>query len=452
MVPYPRKSLLGFCLVIVFAYTDSRAEVGFPAPRPLGEEFETFMQDWDPETNENSAATEPIRELNLETALRLVLQHNPQLRQSASDVFVGDALAEQKGRRPNPELEFEVENLAGTGELSGVDATELALVLNQAFELGDKPAKRKRVATLERNLAGWDFEAQRLRLITELRKQFVTVLAAQQKVTIAEQHTETASEVLRTVSELVRAGKGTPLDRVKSENELARARVELDKTRAQLQSARIHLAAVWGDSEPRFDTVQGDLEITSPVPSIEMLLSRLEQNPDVARWDDELSHQDAILDLERARSIPDLAVGVGVKYERESGDTALVGGMSIPLPFFNRNQGAIRAARIAGQQFRGKRDAKLADAKSRLIDTHQVLVSESRAVKTLRENILPGADEVFGMTRRAYTAGKIGYLDVLDAQRTRFVAQQQYFQALVRFHRAWIDAEGVIGSRLIQND
>ena len=86
-----------------------------------------------------------------------------------------------------------------------------------------------------------------------------------------------------------------------------------------------------------------------------------------------------------------------------------------------------------------------------LIDTHQVLVSEYSAVKTLRESILPGADEVFRMTRTAYTAGKIGYLDVLDAQRTRFDAKQQYFEALVRFHHAWIDAEGVIGSNLIQN-
>ena len=416
MVPYPPKSLLGFWLLTIFIYTDVHAEDGFPTPRPLGQEFSTGMQDWSPESNEAVGAIEPTRELTLEAAIRLVLQHNPQLRHSASGVVASDALAEQAGRLPNPKLKLEVENLAGSGELSGVDATELALVLNQAFELGDKPAKRKRVATLERNLAGWDFETERLHLISEVRKQFVTVLAAQQNVAIAEQNAETASEVLRTVSELVRAGKGTPLDRVKSENEFARAGVELDQVRARLQSARIHLAAIWGDSEPRFETAQGDLAITSTVPPIDVLLSRLEQNPEVARWDDELAQRDAILELERARSLPDLAVGVGVKYERESGDAALVGGMSIPLPFLNRNQGAIRAARIGGQQTRRQRDAALADARSMLIDTHQVLVSEYSAVKTLRESILPGADEVFRMTRTAYTAGKIGYLDVLDAQ------------------------------------
>src|SRR3546814_12023248 len=41
----------------------------------------------------------------------------------------------------------------------------------------------------------------------------------------------------------------------------------------------------------------------------------------------------------------DPAIGLGVRHVRETGDVALVGGLSMPLPIFDRNPGNVAAAR-----------------------------------------------------------------------------------------------------------
>jgi len=46
--------------------------------------------------------------------------------------------------------------------------------------------------------------------------------------------------------------------------------------------------------------------------------------------------------LENAKKIPDLTVSGGVRRLNENDDTAFVMGFSVPLPLFDRNQGALR--------------------------------------------------------------------------------------------------------------
>src|SRR3546814_1584762 len=53
---------------------------------------------------------------------------------------------------------------------------------------------------------------------------------------------------------------------------------------------------------------------------------------------------EAEIDRERSLRIPDPVVAAGVRRFEESNDNAFLVGVSIPLPFSNRNQGNIAAA------------------------------------------------------------------------------------------------------------
>ena len=53
---------------------------------------------------------------------------------------------------------------------------------------------------------------------------------------------------------------------------------------------------------------------------------------------------------------------------------------------------------------------------------------------TLRDEILPQAQQAFDLTREGYDLGKFTYLEVLDAQRTLFDVRDQYRQALMQIH------------------
>ncbi|MFA5253008.1 MAG: TolC family protein, partial [Phycisphaerae bacterium] len=94
---------------------------------------------------------------------------------------VAEARELQAGLWPNPALEIGVEDVGGSGGRSGFNAAETTIQLSQLIELGDKAQKRRNVASLEKELTGWDYEAKRLEILTEASKAYVELLAIQEK-------------------------------------------------------------------------------------------------------------------------------------------------------------------------------------------------------------------------------------------------------------------------------
>ena len=137
----------------------------------------------------------PADTLTLQDALSLAMSHNPELSVSSWRVDASKARTLQAGLRPNPQIEGEVENFAGSSTLGGFDEAETTIALSQLFELGDKRRKRLRVAELGQGLAEWDLQAKRLQLISQTSLAFIEVLAAQQRVELQSASLDLAREV-----------------------------------------------------------------------------------------------------------------------------------------------------------------------------------------------------------------------------------------------------------------
>src|SRR5690606_25589212 len=82
---------------------------------------------------------------SLEEALRLsgaqpasTNEGNPRVAAPRAEAEATRALIGQAHLRPNPELSLEIENVAGTGLFSGLNATEYTLSVGQQLELGGK--------------------------------------------------------------------------------------------------------------------------------------------------------------------------------------------------------------------------------------------------------------------------------------------------------------------------
>ena len=101
----------------------------------------------------------------------------------------------------NPEIELELEDFGGTGEVRGVRASESTFQLSQLIELGGKRTGGFVPPGLERDLAGWDYEAKRLDVLTEATKAFVDVLAAQERLALTEDIVRLSEQVLNAAFE-----------------------------------------------------------------------------------------------------------------------------------------------------------------------------------------------------------------------------------------------------------
>ncbi|MFH1883353.1 MAG: TolC family protein [Planctomycetota bacterium] len=441
-------------LVMMFALgvpgcTEHSNEPALPERRSLGQEFSTFQPPAKPnETPDVPEIVEPIGAITLRQALALALLHNPGLRAFSWEVRASEARTLQAGLLPNPEIEVEVEEVGGAGARSGFDGAETTIQFGQLIELAGKRPKRERLASLESNLAGWDYEAKRLDVLTEVALAFVGVLAAQERLTLAEELVRLSEKVMDTVAQRVEAGKDSPVEKTKAQVALAGARIEQKRAQRRLVSARKQLAATWGGISPAFEGVSGQLDITFPIPSEAELRGLLEQNPDLARWAVEMESRRAALELEKANAITDPTIFGGMRRFNETDDTAVVFGLSIPVAVFNRNQGRILEAKYNIARAREQRGAVEANLYATLADTYQALSSAFIEVTDLKNEVLPGAESAFDAARRGYSEGKFDYLMVLDAQRTFFYSRARYIESLAAYHGAKADVERLIGQNL----
>ena len=415
--------------------------------QPLGQEYKAYEPPNLPSstTAETELLAEPNGILTLSQAHALALIHNPQLRTFAWEVRASEARQLQASLGPNPEIDVEMSEVAGAGSRRDFDGAETAIVLSQTIELGNKRAKRVEVASLQKDLAGWDYQANRLDVFTQVTKSFVGVLAAQQKAQLAEDLVSLSRKVHKTVSQRVQAGKDSPVEQTKAQIVLANAEIEYEKIKKDLEAARIQLSITWAGKSPVFDKADGKLDSISPAPTLEELSGSIQTNPDMARWAVEIDQRSAALKLAKANAISDVKLGGGIQRFNQTDDNAVIFGVSIPIPIFNRNQGQVLEARYAIAKARAQRRAVEAAIHTALSQTYAKLTSAYTEATGLKNKVLEGAQSAFDAAEEGYRAGKLDFLVVLDAQRTLFEAKRKYIDALADFHAAKADAERLVG-------
>ncbi len=386
--------------------------------------------------------------LALPEAISLALARSSELKSYSWDIRAADARQVQAGLRPNPELGVSLEEFGGKGDRDGFDGVETTVAITQPLERGGKRQKRTKVAAAEKQVVQWDYETTRLDLIRRAERAFTTVLAAQRRVALTQNQADLAERLWQTVNKRVDAGKDPPSEASKAQIELSKVRMQHQQAVSELTDARHRLAALWESSVPRFERVEGDLGMTPSLPALDLVQTQIETHPQIARWQDALAVGRARLDLARAQSRPDIAVTAGLKRLEFDDDTTGVVGLAIPLPVFNRNQGAIAAAQHELAKTRERQTRAVIQTQTQLAQAHQRLQTAMAQVSVLTDQVLPSAESVFAAAQNGYEEGKFDYLRLLDAQRTLFDTQDQLVDAWTKTHLLRADIEYLIGQPL----
>ena len=390
--------------------------------------------------------------VSLQNAIAHALVNNPKLKAFSLDIRAAEARKLQAALLPNPEIDVEVEEVGGTGERAGFDASETSIQIGQLIELADKRSKRTDLATIETNLAELDYESKRLDVINDVAIAFIDVLAAQEQLNLSKELVDLSEKAYSTVAERVRAGQDSPVEETKAKIALSNTKIEFDRASKELVSARHKLSATWGDSNPAFEKVAGEFYDLSPIPSLEELADLISQNPDIARWQTEKDKRRAALELEKAKATSDIKLNGGIQYFDEGDDSAFIMGLTIPFPLFNRNQGNIQQAMYMLAKTEEQHNAAQVDIHARFADASTKLSSSFSEITIIENDVLPNAKSAFDATNQGYREGKFEYLVVLDAQRTFFEARAKYIEALSGYHKARADVERLIGGDIEKKD
>ena len=299
-------------------------------------------------------------------------------------------------------------------------------------------------------MAGWEYEIQRLNVLTEVAKAFVSALGTQRKVELAKETVRIAQEASGAASDRVAAGATSPVEQTRAQVALAAARNGLLRAEQGLHAAKIRLATTWGATDAQVPDLEGELDVDLPLPELRSLIRRLAQNPELMRANVARMQHQAALDLAKSRRIPDLTVSAG--YQRIEGDDAntFTGGVSLPLPIFDRNQGGIREARANLRKSQWEQQAAETQVRTALATAHSALAAAVRQRGVFKSEILPGAQATFEAVREGYRQGTFDYLDFLTAQQDLAETRVEYVNLLVALHEAAADVERLVGEPIAE--
>ena len=231
--------------------------------------------------------------------------------------------------------------------------------------------------------------------------------------------------------------------------EVTQARIALRNTRlavleAQRQSAeaKVQLADAIGLPVSALQDVRIDLPLTGELPeavsSAEARKRALTSRADVLASLAEYAASQATLQLEIAKQYPDIHLGPG--YEYDQGDDKWSLGVSLTLPVFNQNRGAIREAEgkrtEAAMRFTALQTKIIAEV------DRAVLAYESARLKlSVAKEMLADVQKQRKAAEASFKAGEISKLELTGVELELQTHSQAIQEATLKAHQARLAVE-----------
>jgi len=389
-------------------------------------------------SSRSAELTEPPKLLRLEVALGLAMGANPEITVALREQEATEGARIQAGVRHNPYISSEIQDTRS-------DTQQITLQFNQEIELGNKRESRLALADILHTKATAELDALKATIHANTVNAFYEVLVAQERLALSKSSFEVANAAVNAATKRVNAGKSSPVEETKSNIAASSAKIELNQSNSQLNSARKRLSALWGNPFPVFEQAYGDVENIPLVPSFENLLALLENAPAIGIANLEVSARGGSTKLARSQSTPNITISAGIVHNQELGLNQAILGLSAPIPLFDRNQGNVQEAVSLQYKAQDELIALKTQLTTKLAGEHERLSVARLSAISLREEILPGAQNAFEAANKGFNAGKFNFLDVLDAQRTLFQAKSQYIQVLLDAHQAIAEIESILG-------
>lgn len=365
------------------------------------------------------AFAEPV---SLSDALARGQDVSPRIAKAKAELEAADGRAMQAGVRPNPVVSAEVENFSGTGPYRTFGQTETTVAVSQPFELGGKRRARKEVAAADRAIARIALRKAEADLSHDIIVSHAELRAAEERAVLARQVLARAVELARIAETLVDVGRDPPLTGLRADALLAEAKAGKLRAEAELLSARQRLALLIGSEDPELSAAVQDmappLALADSAQSLDERMAVAERDAAAAR-----------VKLAQAEAVPDVTASGGVRNFRESGDTAFIVGVSIPLPVFNRNRGNIAAARADGDAAQAGLAQTRLNARFSRRDAELMLAAASERVAALSGASLFQANEAARIAEIGYQQGKFTLIELIDAQEAQTSANLKLIEA-----------------------
>ena len=381
----------------------------------------------------------------LESAVQHALSHNPELAAARFSIAEAEGRSLQSGRRANPELESEIRpNVQGREISYGVE-------FMQKFPLTNRLRLEKAVSAAGVTLAEAEVRAAELKLATAVRTVGVKWLSLDGSKSLKEKMIANSRDLAASAAKIAAQAEGSGLEVTQFELEAQQLALDL----LQLDAAR---AALEGEARPLLGVPGTEsVEFTGSLPE------PAEAGDASANVSDRADYQAALARLEAARQNvalskankwEDAGIGLSASVDRaeDAPDGLQTDGFigikfSLPLPFWNKNEGRIKEAEATVSRTELEAVAVAAQARAEASAARGEMKAALRIVQETNGKLLPKAREIEEKIAAFYKQAQPGtqLTDVLRSREKRLAMEQASLDALRTYHLARIRFNAALG-------
>jgi cobalt-zinc-cadmium efflux system outer membrane protein len=380
--------------------------------------------------------------LSLEYLTRLALENHPLLRRDAARIDSAAGQALQKGLYPNPR--FDTNN----PQVFNGKNSMFNLGFQQEIVVKGKLRLDRAAALRSQQQSELGLVQDKYGLLTALRSQFYTTLAAQYRVDVLNRLLKLTDASVRIAQERAKGGTG-------DQTEVLLLTIDFDRTRADLSNAQRvlagekgQLAAIVGFPRLVQENVVGSLAASPPrfdEPFMERFVASENVQVQIAKIDVDKSK--ILLQRAEAEPYPNVSLGPAYNYGLTKGNEQFWFNIIFPIPVSNRNQGNIISARAGIRDSMESLGSVQLDLLRQLADAFSAHRGALAQAEEYKEHIIPDARESLRLARSGFEVGLFDFSVYLQAQRTLIDSSKAYVDIL---ERVWTTAATVGG--LLQLD
>ena len=391
------------------------------------------------------ADTNQLELLTLDQSMDMAERLHPKLAEAKALVEAAAGRAQQAGAFPNPEAIVGAQQLPFNRNTS--NQREYVAGVAQPIPLGGRLGRAREAEQLDREVRVRGLELVRRDLRKRVHSAFATALYQERAFQTQNHIAKSVEQVVATTKARIDAGDAVPEDLARIEMELARAKVEIQRSQSMHEQAMLTLAAAIGDASLNVKSLSGSLDSTFEIPTLEALAASLSTQPEIQLADADLRARSARIDLAKAERIPDVKIEALYHRLEATKENTFDIGLSLPLPLFNRNQGRLREARAEAEAAGARSRLTGNEMNIRLRESYAQLTTALAASRALQTEILPRADTVLKSAEARYAAGDTSLSDVLPVRRDWAAVQLSHLESLRDVMLAWVQLRSIAGHK-----
>lgn len=257
---------------------------------------------------------------------------------------------------PNPDFSFNNGIYAHGNTTAGPAYKEQSASVSQLFQTAGKRNKNIRLAQIGVEQAQYQFFDLLRTLKYTLRNDFYNIYFQEQSSKVYSLEISSLSNILKAFKEQYAKGNIAEKEVLRIQSQLYSLQSEyinlqtgIDTTQSELRMlikapSTSYIVPLVNDSDLNANN------IVTTVPYQRMLDSAYVNRYDLRYAKASIDYNNMNLELQKANAVPDINLSLGFDKLGAYGNNYLGGGIEFNLPFFNRNQGNIKQARIAIDQ------------------------------------------------------------------------------------------------------